>query len=349
MMYEALPGAASAGEREPALREALLAENSAPLWECFRTLLTKEPQLFEPYLWTWSAMAPLVERAAREVNMADAERRVLLLTHPGFPGTIFTTPTLSAGLQILNPGESAHAHRHTVAALRLVMMGEGAQTITDGKVCPMECGDLILTPAWTWHEHRHEGPSRTVWLDGLDFPLCRMLGSIFLELGPAAPPQGGLASTLDQALREGGVLPEGQQHDKAYSPLFRYPWKRVREALECVRPGEDGSKCIRYVNPLDGGPIMPTIDGFVHELHRDMPTRRMRSTATAIALVIEGSGQSIIGDKVLQWRQHDVFTLPRWQWIQHGSHEGPARLFLMTDRALMQRLGHLREEAAALA
>ena len=346
MISEAYPSIASADDRRPVLREALQAVNSAPLWECFRTLLTREPQFFEPLLWTWSAMAPLIERAAREVSMADAERRVLLLTHPGFPGTIFTTPTLSAGLQILNPGESAHAHRHSVAALRLVMMGEGARTVTDGKVCPMEPGDLILTPAWTWHEHHHDGPTRTVWLDGLDFPLSRALGSIFLELGPEAPPHDGLASAPDRALQEGGVLPEGQEHDKPYSPLFRYPWRHVRDALECAQPSDDGSQRIRYVNPIDGGPIMPTIDSFAHRLPSGAPTRRMRATSTAIALVIEGSGESTIGGKVLRWQQHDVFTLPRWQWTQHTSHRGPATLFLMTDRALMHRIGQLREEVA---
>jgi gentisate 1,2-dioxygenase len=348
MTTEADCAMVSPADRNATLREALAAASAAPLWECFRTLLTKEPQFFEPFLWAWSTMSPLVDRAAREVNMAEAERRVLLLTHPGFAGTIFTTPTLSAGLQILNPGESAHAHRHTVAALRLVMMGEGAQTITDGKVCPMEPGDLILTPAWTWHEHRHNGATRTVWLDGLDFPLSRMLGSIFLEFGPAVLPEQGFASILDAALREGGVLPEGQEHEKPYSPLFRYPWQGVRDALDSMRPADDGSKRIRYVNPIDGGPVMPTIDCFAHRLGSAAPTRRVRTTSTAIVLVIEGEGETSIGEQVLRWQQHDVFVLPRWQWIQHTAHSAPATLFLMTDRALMQYIGHLREESGAV-
>ena len=336
-------GVSSGDDPQAALRAALEAANSAPLWEVFKTLLTKEPQYYEPFLWSWSTMGPLVERAAREVSMSDAERRVLLLKHPGFPGTIFTTPTLSAGLQILNPGETAHAHRHTVAALRLVMMGEGAQTITDGKVCPMEPGDLILTPAWTWHEHQHTGATRTVWLDGLDFPLSRMLGSIFLEFGPAVPPQQGLVALEDAALRAAGLLPEGPGHEAPYSPMFRYPWKAVQEVLDCMPPSEDGSKRIRYLNPIDGGPVMPTIDCYAHRLS-ERPARRMRTSATAIVLVVEGEGETNVAEKTLCWKQHDVFTLPRWQWIQHSARRAPATLFVMTDRALLQHIGHLREE-----
>ena len=124
-------------------------ENVKPLWSLYKTLNTREPQYYEPMIWPWETMSKLVDRSAREVDMAEAERRALLFAHPGFPGTVFTTPTLSGALQVLEPGESAHAHRHTLAALRLAMTGEGHETVTDGKACPMEPGDLILTPAWT--------------------------------------------------------------------------------------------------------------------------------------------------------------------------------------------------------
>jgi gentisate 1,2-dioxygenase len=326
------------------LRQALAAENAQPLWERYRELLTKEPPLLGPLLWPWAKMGHLVERAAREVSMPEAERRVLLLVHPVFAETAFTTSTLSAGLQILNPGESAPPHRHTIAALRLIMMGEGAETITDGKVCPMEAGDLILTPAWTWHAHRHNGRRRMVWFDGLDYPLTRNLGTMFLEGGQVPNPTPDSATVPDATLGEGGLLPEDHENNKAYSPLFRYAWSRVQSVLESIEPARDGSKRVRYVNPLDGGAIMPTIDCFAHRLASGVPTRRMRATSTAIAVVIEGEGVTSIGEKVLNWRQHDVFTLPRWQWITHTAHAAPATLFVMTDRALLQRIGHLREE-----
>src|SRR5690349_12568748 len=131
----------SVAEQAHTLMDAMAAVNVLPLWDRYKRLNTREPQFFEPMIWPWAAMAPLIDRAAREISMAEAERRVLLLSHPAFAGTVFTTPTLSGGLQILEPGESAHPHRHTLAALRVAMVGDGAVTIVDGKACPMQPGD----------------------------------------------------------------------------------------------------------------------------------------------------------------------------------------------------------------
>ena len=73
----------------------------------------------------------------------------------------------------------------------------------------------------------------------------------------------------------------------------------------------------------------------------------MRTTATAMVVVIEGSGRSDIGDTVFHWQQHDVFTLPRWQWVRHRAVSEQATLMLVSDRELMRRLDYLREERRA--
>lgn len=327
-----------------ALIDAMREVNTLPLWDRYKQLNTREPQHYDPLVWRWETLAPLVDRISREISMEEAERRVLLLTHPGFPGTIFTTPTLSAGIQILEPGEAAHAHRHTLAALRLVMMGQGAATITDGKHCPMEPGDLILTPAMTWHEHEHHGKERMVWFDGLDYPLARQLGTVFFENGPGPIPDRGLASVRDAALEVAGVLPDGMPHTTPYSPLFRYPWKSVRNALDAMPEADDGSKRLRYVNTATGSAVMPTLDCFALRPGHGRATRAARTTSTAIAVVIEGEGETRIGEETIAWKQHDIFTLPRWKWIEHRASRAPATLFLMTDRELLARIDHLREE-----
>jgi len=46
-------------------------------------------------------------------------------------------------------------------------------------------GDLVLTPGWTWHEHMHRGTRPIIWLDGLNSPLHRYLGTAAFEPGPA--------------------------------------------------------------------------------------------------------------------------------------------------------------------
>ena len=38
-------------------------------------------------------------------------------------------------------------------------------------------GDVVLTPSWSWHEHRDESREPTIWLDVLDVPLILFLGA----------------------------------------------------------------------------------------------------------------------------------------------------------------------------
>ena len=58
---------------------------------------------------------------------------------------------------MLFPGETAPVHAHSMSALRFGLAGSGARMIIDGDRVPMEPGDLILTPGWSWHGHVHPG------------------------------------------------------------------------------------------------------------------------------------------------------------------------------------------------
>ncbi len=62
-----------------------------------------------------------------------------------------TTDTLYAGLQLVMPGETAPAHRHTAFACRFIIEGDGGFTAIQGKRIKMHRGDFILTPTWRYH------------------------------------------------------------------------------------------------------------------------------------------------------------------------------------------------------
>lgn len=62
-----------------------------------------------------------------------------------------TTDTLYAGLQLVMPGETAAAHRHTAFACRFIIEGNGGFTAIQGKRIKMHRGDFILTPTWKYH------------------------------------------------------------------------------------------------------------------------------------------------------------------------------------------------------
>lgn len=326
----------------------LAARQAQPLWDRYHRITTREPKAADaPMLWAWREMLPLIERASREVAMEDAERRVLLLTHPAFEGRVATTTNLSAGLQTLLPGEVARAHRHSLQALRFVMSGSGAVTNVNGHVCPMAQGDLVLTPAWTWHEHVHGGSEPIVWFDGLDLPLLSHLDSMFFEIAaPNAavfepPPTRASAAPPGVVLLEPDPVKAG---DSRHPNPYCYTWSRALEALDGAAPGADGSRRLRYVNGQSHGAVLPTLDCYLLAAERGRSTVPTRSTSNAICVVARGQGSSQVGDTTLDWAQHDVFTLPHWNWVSHTAESDDAVLFMMTDREFLASMGYLREE-----
>jgi gentisate 1,2-dioxygenase len=62
--------------------------------------------------------------------------------------------------------------------------------------------------------------------------------------------------------------------------------------------------------------------------------------------VWRGSGVSHIGDKRYEWEQGDSFVVPLWQPHRHeNTAKEPAIFFVMSDKPLMDAIGHYREEA----
>ncbi|HSG65705.1 MAG TPA: cupin domain-containing protein, partial [Gammaproteobacteria bacterium] len=154
--------------------DELAARHLAPLWQRLGSLLTPEPVVAaRPQLWHYDGIRELLLESAALISAEEAERRVLILENVGLAGSSAITESLFAGLQLVMPGEIAPSHRHTPAALRLILEGAGAYTAVDGEKLPMRVGDFIVTPSWCWHDHGHEGSGPFVWLDVLDLPIVR--------------------------------------------------------------------------------------------------------------------------------------------------------------------------------
>ncbi len=294
-------------------------------------------------------MEPMLARAVREVGMEDAERRVLLLTHPAFQGAAATTTNLSSGLQTLLPGETARAHRHTIQAIRFVMEGAGAITSVNGHHSAMAEGDLVLTPSWTWHEHAHPGSGRVVWFDGLDLPLCTHLDSMFFESAQAQARPVEPLPTRAPALRAGavGLAPDAFDLRTPSDSRFRYAWERACDALYAAPAEADGSRLLRYVDGESRGAVAPTLDCYLLACENGRSTRRYRSSSNAVCVVARGAGRSQVGAATIDWKHKDVFTLPHWNWISHTAATDDAVIFMMTDRELLASLGYLRDEEDA--
>ena len=319
-------------------RAAWNAASVRPLWEIEQAHSVAEPDV-RGALWPWRAMEPLIKRALELASPEVAERRVLSFIAPDAkPGEFQTITNLNAGLQIIAPGERARPHRHTPDALRFVLDGEGAVTRVDGKIAPMQYGDLVLTPGNCWHEHWHEGAAPIVWLDVLNVHSHINLGTFVFEPGP---PHDVPVLPGDEEFRISGILPDMQA--TSHSPMFRYPLESVVAALASAPAGPDGAKCVRYVNPQTGGAVMALLDCWMIALEPGLATRAFRTNAHGVCAVVRGSGLTTVGVHPINWEARDVFTLPSDAWITHRADE-PALLFVVSDRLLYRNLSLLTEE-----
>ena len=333
--------------------ERLDAKDSAPLWEVLADLVTPEPRTqCLPAIWRFDEIRPLLMEAGSLITAAQAERRVLVLENPGMRGQSCITQSLYAGIQLVQPGEIAPAHRHTPSALRFVMEADGGYTSVDGERTTMQPGDFVLTPSWTFHDHGNPGSKPTIWLDGLDIPIASMLGVTFAERWPDETYP--ITKTEGDAVTRYGnnLLPVDYQPSSRpmAAPLFNYPYARSREVVEQLYnngPVDDwhGVK-LEYVNPATGGYPMPTMAAFLQLLPPGFRGQPYRSTDGTVFSSTEGSGRSKIGDVTIDWKERDVFVVPPWYRVTHETEKG-AVLFSFSDRATQKALGLWKEEKLA--
>lgn len=314
----------------------------APLWESPNAHRAQED--FVPSrIWRWDETRPLIELAFQQTSPAAVQRRVLQMISPRARSIAdeHTCGNVLAAFQCLLPGETARPHRHTMNALRFMLEGSGAVTLVDGKECPMEFGDLVITPGMTWHEHRHEGGQPVVWLDVLDVPLHMSLGSAVFEPGPMVRRPD---TTPDDAFACPGVLPEVVRGRTDHSPMYRYPYADTLRVLAHAPASADRLLRVRYVNPLSGGNAVPLLDSSMVRLPAQVRSLPARTNANQVITVVAGEGESVVGGQAFRWRPRDVFTVPQHQWAHHQALEGDATFFVVSDADVYRRLGVLTQE-----
>ncbi len=321
----------------------------SPLWESLHALVTKTPATpVQPVKWDYDNVArPCLMESGALITAKEAERRVLILENPGLRGRASITHSLYAGLQLILPGEVAPAHRHTQSALRFVIEGEGAYTTVEGERTLMRPGDFVTTPSWTWHDHGNDSDRPMVWMDGLDIPMVQFFDASFAESGNAESQPVSLPSGDSMARYGANLLPVDWRPGGKSSPIFNYPYARTREALATLaRTGEPdachGTK-MRYTNPATGDHAMPTIGAFIQLLAAGFVTAPYRSTDGAVYSVVEGEGETIVGETILRWKPRDIFVVPSWHAHTHRTAT-EAVLFSFSDRPVQEKLGFWREQ-----
>jgi len=322
-------------------REALTRQNLVPLWPSLRALLPPlEPQpKTRATHWSYAALRPLLLQAGELTPIDKAERRVLVLANPGHGlEKMQASAAIYLGMQLLLPGEWAPSHRHTPNAVRMVVEGVGAWTTVDGEKCPMQRGDLILTPTGLWHEHGHDGSEPVVWLDVLDLPLVYYMEASYHVNGAR---QSARPTRSDHAYARGGLVPSPvfERSRKAY-PMLRYPWADARAALQALADDPLGLQAVQlsYVNPETGADAQ-NILGFHALMLRPGQTLTLPPRSPAAAFhVIEGAVSVQVEDQHFQLAEADTCCAPGYRAVTLANASGSTAAFLfMADEAPLHR------------
>jgi gentisate 1,2-dioxygenase len=321
--------------------------NLAPLWRVLHGLIAEKPKpVAVPAHWAYADVKPFLMGACELISTEEAERRVLVFENPGLVGQSRITPSLFAGFQIILPGEIAPAHRHVASALRFIVQGKGAFTAVDGEKTVMEEGDFVITPSWTWHNHGNPSDEPMVWLDGLDMHVVNILSASFRENYPASEHPITREDGASAAEAGCNLLPIDFKPKSQTSPLFNYPYRVSREALCRLSRSRDPDPChafkMAYINPVNGGPAMPTLTTTIQLVPKGFTTRPYRCTAGTVYSVVEGEGNATIGELRFRFGPRDLFVAPSWEPVTLSARTD-AVLFSYSDRVIQEKLDVFRE------
>lgn len=309
-----------------ALVRAIDAQHCTPGWVSrSQPLFWPTPHSrFLPVHWRYADIRPALLAAGRVIGTDQAERRNFVLRNPVEGNDFATTSTLVGAYQSILPGERARSHRHASHAMRVIIESRGSYSVVNGKLHPMESGDIVLTPGNHWHGHGHDGDEQAFWFDCLDLPLVHMLEPMRAEDHPLQ-----WEADIERVER---------------SPM-RFEWADTQRRLAALT---DGGDMAEYVGPaLDlTSPLMPTITIKVHSWRAGWSGRGFRHTANAIHVVLKGCGTTTVDDARFDWGFGDVFVAPLGARVAHAASDD-AVVVVLSDEGLMKFCGFYGWEDAA--
>ncbi|KHN95612.1 RmlC-like jelly roll fold protein [Metarhizium album ARSEF 1941] len=325
--------------------KSLPAENLEPLWSRMDAMVPRAPNpVAKPHVWKFKNTLPLLSTAGRLVSEEQAERRVLMLVNPSMnviysafnapvsgciltdfhcAGAPHTTDTIYGGLQLVNPGETAPAHRHMAYACRFIISGQGF-TAVEGTRLPLKRGDVVITPSWHWHDHGNESKKPVIWLDALNLPLFTFAKVHFAENYPEKR----YPST------SGG------------SSEWHHPWETTQRALDAM----PGLHATYHYETTDGEPLSTTLGVQAERVNVGVTTDVTQDTRSFIYHCYQGQGCSVIespsgAKEQLDWETADTFVVPAWSKVQHVNRGADAAyLVAIHDGPLLDRLGLRKKE-----
>jgi gentisate 1,2-dioxygenase len=284
--------------------------NLSPGWARPAPSMWPSPQpKFKPAVWRFADAKKALDASHNMVPADQTERRNLIMVNPIEGNTYATTRHLVAAYQCVMPGDRARTHRHSAAALRLVLHGkEGVYTIVNGTRIDMLPGEVLLTPAFCWHGHANDTAETGYWIDFLDIPFIQLTEAMFFE----PHPQGGL-----EDITSTGPTP------------MRIP------SSEALGPGTDA----KAVEIAKG--VMPTIALNLIRQPKGGKVEAPKSTANTIYAVVSGKARFIADGFDETAGVGDVVAMPCWHAHTIEAPQDTV-VFKVTDDPIFEKLGLAR-------
>lgn len=306
-----------------------------------------------PHLWRWRAIEPYLHRIAEIAPLGMTERQQFLLVNPGLGGRLQVGNTIRVAISIYKPGDVAETHLHTPNASRTILSREGGYTAIDGERCTAQRGDLVLTPAGTWHGHGNDSAEPVIWMDVLDWPVIEQLDCVWSRSDAPADLTAAAEGVSDHIFSASGIVPRFAVRPRptpaGASSIYHYSGAAIRRALDALAlaAGDpyDGI-IVEFTDPMTGGPAFPTLAYTAQLLRPGAALLPCRHSATTLYCVLAGRGRTEVNGQALEWEENDIFVVPPAFWRRHVNTD-PARqaiLYAVTDAPLLRAIRQYRAQ-----
>jgi gentisate 1,2-dioxygenase len=296
-----------------------------------------------------------IERLAAAPRAADGWRRSLIRhprsTGPG-PGL---APGIRVTLEVLLPGESTPLIRHNSSQVVFCIQG-GGRVVIEGRPRRFGLYDVWVTPSMAAYLHTNDTDSVQVRLVYSNAALLEKMNVHYVDPHPAEKPAEGdeeaaleaVGTPFEQLFQvaeddmelwlmsyERLVSPPVQE-----SPALMWPWRLVKPELDKLHelgPSYKGRRLYLLYNPSTGRTNGTTYNFFATMTIRPagIVDRPHRHTAAAINYFFRGSGHSVVGGKIYQWKAGDLMlSAPGWEVHNHVSHDDDVYELTIQDSPL---------------
>ena len=299
-------------------------------------------------------IAVALDRLA-EGPVGEDGRREVLAAHPSSsePG-LGLAPSVAVSFGLLLPGERTRPRRRNASSFTMVLTGTGAVHV-DGRSFALAPRDSWNTPGMRLETLENTGDQPLTYVTYSNEPLLRKLEVLYTEYDlpeqEAAEMANAVAAEHSAKIARakeiaGDAIPVGDtgaailpyEHlidpDFVESRALHWRWHDVAPHLGLVRAlkqGYTGRPLWCLYNPATGTRNGTTFSFFatITSAAPDMVGPAHRHVSSAINLILEGSGYSIVDGHRLDWEAGDIM-LSAPGWSPHGHATGPDGAVIVT-------------------